>query len=82
MRQYEKIWRELKDKREVKIRCRESHHRTLIQAVMKEKSKENAPRKALDLPSYGRMKYEVKKLMGDMVTITFRLTVLARAEDL
>lgn len=81
-RKYNPIWEQLKKKKETVVKCRHSAHKTLIQGVMKEKSRENAPRMQLDLPSYGKMSYDVVKLAGDWAIVTFKLAILTRAEDL
>lgn len=81
-RRYQVIWDKLKVSKQVTVRCRPDKKDTLIQGVMKEKSKENAPRKNLDLPSYGRLEHNTVKIAADMVAITFHLLVSNRAEDL
>lgn len=81
-RRYESIWKRLKESKQVTVKCRPDKKTTLIQGVMKEKSKENAPRKNLDLPSYGRLEYNSVKIAADMVAITFHLIIGNRAEDL
>lgn len=81
-RRYASIWAELKAKKRVVIRCRAVKVRTLVQAVKKEKARDNAPRVSLDLPSFGKMEKVVKFIANGMAEITFFLTVVARAEDL
>jgi hypothetical protein len=79
---YKPIWEELKKKKETSVRCRAAKARTLIQAVKKQKAKENAPKVSLDLPSFGVMKTEIKELADGMVRVIFRLIPATRAEDL
>ena len=57
---YQDIWNALKNntQKEISVRCHPSHMETLIQAVKKVKSTENAARKRLDdpkLPHWGRL---------------------------
>ncbi len=78
-RRYKELWDTLKIKKKVTIRCRPEKMPTIIQALMKEKSMENAPRKALDLPSFGRLEYKANKEDG---TVTFKLVSEVLAETL
>jgi hypothetical protein len=73
---YQDIWDALKKntKKEIVVRCNPEHMETLIQAVKKIKSTENAARKRLDdpsLPHWGRLKVAVDKRQG---TVKFSLT--------
>lgn len=79
---YLSIWTQLKNKKKAVVRCRAAKAATLIQAVKKQKAKENAPKVALDLPSFGKLQVKSRELADGMAEITFNLTLLARAEDL
>jgi len=73
---YEQIWRALaaNTKAAIVVNCPPWHMETLIQAVKKIKSTENANRKRLDdpaLPHWGRL---VVKKDVDNKTVTFSLT--------
>lgn len=73
---YQDIWRALKDNtdKQVTVRCPPAHMETLIQAVKKIKSTENAARKRLDdpaLPHWGRLIVEKNKQER---TVKFSLT--------
>ena len=73
---YEQIWAALKSNTKAKIvvNCPPYHMETLIQAVKKIKSTENANRKRLDderLPHWGRLRVD-KDI--DKRTVTFSLT--------
>lgn len=78
---YAPIWTQLKKDKKVVIKCRKEKAATLVQAVKKQKAKENAPRKALELPSFGHLQYKVKELVKGMAEITFTLVIANRAED-
>lgn len=79
---YSPIWEELKKKRTVVVKCRAAKAATLVRAVKKLKSKEQAPKIALDLPSFGKLKINVKDIANAMSEVTFNLVLLARGEDL
>lgn len=81
-RRYSTIWAELKSKKKVIVKCRAEKVRTLVQAVKKEKARENAPKTALDLPSFGLLRKAVRILENGMAQITFTLEPATRAEDL
>jgi hypothetical protein len=74
---YKDIWNALKNNttKTIVVRCNPLHMETLIQAVKKIKSTENAARKRLDdptvVPHYGRLKVEIDK---DKRTVKFSLT--------
>lgn len=73
---YAEIWNALKEntRAEIVVRCPPAHMETLIQAVKKIKSTENAARKRLDdpsLPHWGRL--VVKKNTKER-TVKFSLT--------
>lgn len=73
---YLDIWKALKDNssKSIVVRCPLGHMETLIQAVKKVKSTENAARKRLDdpqLPHWGRLKVEIDRKLG---TVKFSLT--------
>lgn len=62
MRQYERIWLEIKElpvKKELPVRIHATATRRLIQAVKLEKTKDVAVKKKLELPRPGRMKIRV-----------------------
>jgi hypothetical protein len=80
---YRDIWEALKanTQKEIVVRCPPAHMETLIQAVKKVKSTENAARKRLDdpaLPHWGRLvvekdikartvKFSLTYALGDLV---------------
>jgi hypothetical protein len=73
---YGAIWNALKANTQkfVVVRCPVGHMETLIQAVKKVKSTENAARKRLDdnsLPHWGRLKVEIDRKQQ---TVKFSLT--------
>lgn len=78
-RRYAEIWARLKEKKEVKIKCRPAKVATIVLAVRKEKARENAPRKALDLPSFGRLSITADEVKGFII---FKLLSEERAENL
>jgi hypothetical protein len=62
MRQYERIWVELKKipvKQEIAVRIHATAERRLIQAVKLEKTKDVAVKKKLELPRPGKLKIRV-----------------------
>jgi len=70
---YLQIWAALKanTKAKIVVGCPPHHMETLIQAVKKIKSTENANRKRLDLSHWGRLKVEKN---SEARTVTFSLT--------
>ena len=78
-RRYATIWAAIKKHRKVLIRCRPEKMVTLIQAVKKEKSKEVAPRRALDLPAHGKLEIKRWKDKGE---VEFNLVSFERADNL
>lgn len=73
---YNDIWNALKrnTQKSIVVRCPIGHMETLIQAVKKVKSTENAARKRLDdpaAPHWGRLKVEIDRKLG---TVKFSLT--------
>lgn len=73
---YKQIWEALKANtvKKIVVRCPVSHMETLIQAVKKIKSTENANRKRLDddsAPHFGRLVVDKNIEQG---TVTFSLT--------
>ncbi len=73
---YKQIWGALKENtaKKIVVRCPVGHMETLIQAVKKVKSTENAIRKRLDddkLPHWGRLVVDKNIKAG---TVTFSLT--------
>lgn len=73
---YKEIWRALAEHTQARIvvRCNPAHMETLIQAVKKIKSTENAARKRMDdekLPHWGRLTVEKDAEIG---TVKFGLT--------
>lgn len=73
---YTDIWNALKanTQKQIVVRCPPQHMETLIQAVKKVKSTENAARKRLDdpdLPHWGRLRVEKDE---DKRTVKFELT--------
>lgn len=78
-RRYASIWEAIKKHRKVLIRCRPEKMATLIQAVKKQKSREVAPRRALELPAFGKLEIERRKDKGE---VEFKLVSFNRAENL
>lgn len=70
---YAEIWHALKKypDKTVVVNCPVWKMETLIQAVKKIKSTENAALKNLDLPHYGRLKINIDR---DAKTVAFSLT--------
>lgn len=58
MRKYENIWIMLRDHptQTLKLRVHNSHADTVVQAVKKEKTKDNMTRKKLGMPYFGPLK--------------------------
>ena len=83
MRKYAKIWKHLKSHKICTIRCRATETSTFIQAVKKEKARENAPRRALELADFGRLIIKVSSARTDgKAEITFKLIPLGLANNL
>lgn len=81
-RRYAEAWQELKKTRSVTLRCHPEKVSTIIQAIKKEKARENAPRIALELPSFGKLSFVWKKVSDKFAEITFKLNIGNRAQDL
>lgn len=74
MRRYESTWKNISESsKPVRIICASSFAPRLIQALRKEKSRYNKVRERLDLPGYGIMDVDIKKLDIKRVEITFTL---------
>lgn len=82
MRRYEPLWKEIKAKRMAVVRCRAEKTQTIIQAVKKEKSRENTLKKALDIPHYGNLSFTKTPLEGGKMQIIFKLGLTSEAFDL
>ena len=78
-RHYASIWTAIKKHKRVKIKCRPEKMATLIQAVKKEKAREVAPRRALELPAYGKLEIIRRTEEG---LVEFKLVSFLRSENL
>jgi hypothetical protein len=78
-RRYSSIWSAIKKHRKVLIRCRPEKMTTLVQGVKKEKAREVAPRRALDLDAYGKLEIVRHREKGE---VEFKLVSFVRAENL
>lgn len=82
---YKAIWDSIKknhsEKKETVIKCNPKKAKTIIQGVKKEKSKENAPRVALELPSFGELVIRCEEA-GTQMKIIFKLGNSWRPENL
>ena len=78
-RRYASIWSALKKHRRILIRCRPEKMTTLIQAVKKEKAREVAPRRALELPAYGKLEIVRRRDKGE---VEFKLVSFIPSENL
>lgn len=61
MRKYEPIWNALRDKQTATVTCHETAQATLVQAVKKEKSRQNTLRKRLGMPAFGELNWTSSK---------------------
>jgi len=80
-RRYAQLWTEIKNKKQVVVKCKPAKVATIIACVRKEKSRENAPRHALEMQSFGRLKAEHKIINGEGI-ITFKLVNSYRSYEL
>lgn len=80
---YEKIWKAIKARGEVKIRCRPAKIPTIVLAVKKIKSAENRSRIDLDLGRYGKLKIDREvEDENSPAYIVFKLLSAELAENL
>ena len=62
MRQYQQLWLDIKAKKDLTLAfTTEARARTVTQAIKKEKARENAPRRALEIGSLGKLEISVHK---------------------
>ena len=86
-RRYRPIWLELKRHHKASVDCHPDKVATIIQAVKKEKSGENAPRKALELKAWDDLEItvaDVKVAAGakPLQRIKFVILPTFQADDL
>ena len=74
MRRYAPLWNELKEKGEVTVRCNASKANTIVLCLRKEKTREAAARKALELPGFGTLKVHTTVANGKAI-LKFTLKV-------
>lgn len=78
-RRYHDVWEQIKKYKKVTVKCKANKVATIVQAVQKEKARENAPRAALELPTYGKLEIKQDKEKGEIV---FRLVSMELSENL
>ena len=71
-RRYASIWNQLKKEKKCTITCKPAKMDTIVRCVRKEKSRENAPRHSLEIPSFGRLRVK-REISNGVGIIYFRL---------
>ena len=79
MRRYEELWQRIKKEKNVTIRCRAEKAQTIKQGVKKEKTREVAARKALDLPYAGSLEFSMREVAHEKVLLSFKLVLPNKA---
>jgi len=70
---YKAVWQAIKQNGEATITVSKYHARTVTQAVVKTKCKENVIRKNACLVYWAKLEIDRMKINSDMIRITFRL---------